>query len=60
MDKLRDGALKLVLIAYLAMAFFVGIEKHRAGDTIAYGTVGTILAGAAWPITLIVEAIRKP
>ena len=60
MDKFRDGALKLLLVGYLVMAFLVGIEKHRAGDTIAYGTVGTIIAGAAWPITLIVEAIRKP
>ena len=59
LDKILTSSLKLVLISYLVVAFFVGIQKYREGVTPAYGTVGTIIKGAAWPITLLVDAIRK-
>lgn len=58
-DKLMAGAGKLLLIAYLAIALLVGIQKHRDDGTQAGGAVTTIIEGAFWPISLIVEAIRK-
>ena len=53
-------ALKSLVFAYLAVALFVGIEKHRESGTRDYGSVITIVEGAAWPIPLVMEAMRKP
>jgi hypothetical protein len=53
-------ALKSLVFACLAVAMFVGIEKHRESGTRDYGSVITIVEGAAWPIPLLMEAMRKP
>lgn len=58
-DRVMGGGLKLVLIGYLAIAFLVGVQKHRDSDTPHNGAVVTIIEGAAWPITLLVDAVRR-
>lgn len=54
-----SGTTKILLFAHFAIAPLVGIQIHRDNGTIAGGAVETILEGAFWPITLIVEAIRE-
>lgn len=50
-DTVMNGGLKLVPIGYLAIAFLVGIQKHRDSDTPH--------DGAAWPITLLIDAVQR-
>lgn len=58
-DGIGNTGIKIVVIAYLAVAFFVGVQKHRESGTPRYGTVGTIIEGAAWPITLPIDAVQR-
>lgn len=58
-DGIVNTGIKIIAIAYLAIAFFVGIQKHRESGTPGYGMVGTIIEGAAWPITLLVDAVQR-
>lgn len=58
-DKLMGFILKSILFVYLLIALLVGIEKHRESGTRTYGPVITILEGAAWPVTLMIDKIRK-
>ena len=58
-DKLFILVLKASVFSYLAVAMLVGIEKHRESGTRDYGSVITIVEGAAWPIPLLIEAMRK-
>jgi hypothetical protein len=57
--KMRDMILKLVLAVYLVIAFLVGVQRHRESGAQANGTVVTILEGAAWPITLLIDAVQR-
>jgi hypothetical protein len=58
-ETVMNGGLKLALIAYLVVAFLVGVQKHRDGDTPQAGAVVTIIEGAAWPITLLIDAVQR-
>ncbi len=58
-DQLLTFGLKSIVAVYLAIALLVGIAKHRESGTPAYGTVATIIEGAAWPITLLVDAVQR-
>lgn len=58
-DKLMSFGLKSILVVYLLIALLVGTGKHRENGTPAYGTVTTIIEGAAWPITLLIDAVQK-
>ena len=58
LGKISDTAIKLVLVAYLVIAFFVGVEKSRESGR-HDGTVVTIISGAAWPITLLIDAVQR-
>lgn len=56
---MRDRIIKLVLTIYLVIAFLVGVQKHRESGASANGAVVTILEGAAWPITLLIDAVQR-
>lgn len=56
---MRDRIIKLVLTLYLVIAFLVGVQRHRESGAPANGTVVTILEGAAWPITLLIDAVQR-
>jgi hypothetical protein len=58
-DKLMGFGLKSILVVYLLIAFWVGIAKHRESGDPANGAVVTILEGAAWPITLLIDAVQR-
>jgi hypothetical protein len=58
-DKLMSFGLKSILVVYLLIALLVGIGKHRESGTPSSGTVTTILAGAAWPITLLIDSVQR-
>lgn len=59
LEMVISGGLKLALIAYLTIAFLVGVQKHRDGETTSAGAIGTIIDGAFWPITLLVDAVQR-
>jgi len=56
---MRDRLIKLALTVYLVIAFLVGVQKHRESGVPGYGTVTTLLEGAAWPITLLIDAVQR-
>lgn len=58
-DVMLNGGLKFVLIAYLVIAFLVGVQKHRDSNRPQDGVVVTIIDGAAWPITLLIDAVQR-
>lgn len=59
LDKLMGFGLKSILVVYLLIALLVGIGKHRESGTPSSGTVTTIIEGAAWPITLLIDAVQR-
>lgn len=58
-DKLKSFGLKFILVVYLLIALLVGIEKHRQSGTPSGGNIFTIIEGAAWPITLLIDAVQR-
>jgi hypothetical protein len=58
-DKLKSFSLKSIVAVYLLIALLVGVEKHRESGAPGYGTVTTIIEGAAWPITLLIDAVQR-
>ncbi len=58
-DKLMGFSLKSILVVYLLIALLVGIGKHRESGTPAGGAATTIIEGAAWPITLLIDAVQR-
>ncbi len=58
-ETIMNSGLKLALIAYLAIALLVGVQKHRDGDTPRAGAVVTIIDGALWPITLLIDVVQR-
>lgn len=56
---MRDTIIKLALTVYLIIAFLVGVQRHRESGAPANGAVVTILEGAAWPITLLIDAVQR-
>jgi hypothetical protein len=51
--------LETLLTAYLLIALLVGREKHCESGTPRSGNVATIIEGAAWPITLLIDAVQR-
>lgn len=56
---MKDFLIKAAVGVYLVIAFLVGVQKHRQDRTPGYGTVVTVLEGAGWPITLLIEAVQR-
>ena len=56
---MRDMIMNLALTVYLVIAFLVGVQRHRESGAPANGAVVTILEGAAWPITLLIDAVQR-
>ena len=56
---MKNFILSGVVAAYLLIALSVSLEKHRRNGTPAGGNVSMIIEGAAWPITLLLEAMSK-
>ena len=56
LQKLGKSILWLTVVAYVIIAMMVGIAKDPHHNS---GTVWTILQGALWPITLLIEAIKR-
>jgi len=59
MAKFGDFILKAGFAFYVIIALFVGVAKHREDGTPSYGTIVTIIEGAAWPITLLIDAVQR-
>ncbi|MEQ1882742.1 MAG: hypothetical protein ABL878_17440 [Burkholderiales bacterium] len=58
-DLFMSVGLKSILVVYLLIALLVGIGKHRESGTTAGGAVTTIIEGAAWPITFLIDAVQR-
>ncbi|WP_374379442.1 hypothetical protein [Dongia sp.] len=58
LDNLKDTAIKVILVAYLVIAFFVGVERSRESGR-HDGTVMTVIYGAGWPISLLIDAAQR-
>ena len=58
-DKLKGLGMKSILVIYVLIALLVGMEKHRASGTPRSGNIATIIEGAAWPITLLIDAMQR-
>jgi len=59
LSKLTSFGLKAMLVLYLLIAMLVGIERQREHGESSPGTVATIMEGAAWPITLLIDAVQR-
>lgn len=57
--KLASFGLKAMLALYLLIAMLVGIERQRENGEPSPGSVATIMEGAAWPITLLIDAVQR-
>lgn len=58
-DKFMSFGLKSIFVVYLLIAMLVGIAKQREDGSPSPGTVVTIIEGAAWPITLLIDAVQR-
>jgi hypothetical protein len=58
-DKLMSFGLKSIFVVYLLIAMLVGIGRHREDGSPNPGTIATIIEGAAWPITLLIDAVQR-
>lgn len=57
--KLASFGLKAMLALYLLIAMLVGIERQRENGEPSTGSVATIMEGAAWPVTLLIDAVQR-
>ncbi len=58
-SKLISFGLKAMLVVYLLIAMLVGIERQRQSGESRPGTIVTIIEGATWPITLLIDAVQR-
>ena len=58
-DKLTSFGVMSIFAVYILFSLMLGIAKHPEPGAPRSGTIATIIEGAAWPITLLIDAMQR-